>query len=134
MKVATNSPRGSRLQTTSASIPMSELAARTANSGELRRTAQPSTRRSSFAEPNRTPSANHPRRNLVRVARSEEHTSELQSRQYLVCRLLLEKKKIQVIADRVRRVSISGGIQLVRKAQQHLEKILISLEKVKRGS
>src|SRR3712207_8752186 len=29
----------------------------------------------------------------VRVRRSEEHTSELQSRQYLVCRLLLEKKK-----------------------------------------
>src|SRR3712207_8019793 len=28
------------------------------------------------------------------VRRSEEHTSELQSRQYLVCRLLLEKKKI----------------------------------------
>src|SRR3712207_8384309 len=29
-----------------------------------------------------------------RRVRSEEHTSELQSRQYLVCRLLLEKKKI----------------------------------------
>src|SRR5258707_3342522 len=29
----------------------------------------------------------------VVVNRSEEHTSELQSRQYLVCRLLLEKKK-----------------------------------------
>src|SRR3712207_7422682 len=29
-----------------------------------------------------------------RQLRSEEHTSELQSRQYLVCRLLLEKKKI----------------------------------------
>src|SRR3712207_7733527 len=29
----------------------------------------------------------------VRDLRSEEHTSELQSRQYLVCRLLLEKKK-----------------------------------------
>src|SRR3712207_8875771 len=29
----------------------------------------------------------------VAVVRSEEHTSELQSRQYLVCRLLLEKKK-----------------------------------------
>src|SRR3712207_7987830 len=29
----------------------------------------------------------------ARVVRSEEHTSELQSRQYLVCRLLLEKKK-----------------------------------------
>src|SRR5947209_13652502 len=28
-----------------------------------------------------------------RIVRSEEHTSELQSRQYLVCRLLLEKKK-----------------------------------------
>src|SRR3712207_8569806 len=28
--------------------------------------------------------------------RSEEHTSELQSRQYLVCRLLLEKKKTQI--------------------------------------
>src|SRR5258707_6690664 len=28
-----------------------------------------------------------------RTPRSEEHTSELQSRQYLVCRLLLEKKK-----------------------------------------
>src|SRR3712207_8927246 len=29
----------------------------------------------------------------LRSIRSEEHTSELQSRQYLVCRLLLEKKK-----------------------------------------
>src|SRR3712207_7426844 len=33
------------------------------------------------------------RRGDVRGGRSEEHTSELQSRQYLVCRLLLEKKK-----------------------------------------
>src|SRR3712207_7401164 len=31
------------------------------------------------------------------LARSEEHTSELQSRQYLVCRLLLEKKNTQII-------------------------------------
>src|SRR3712207_7754915 len=30
-------------------------------------------------------------------ARSEEHTSELQSRQYLVCRLLLEKKKPRLL-------------------------------------
>src|SRR3712207_7315591 len=29
------------------------------------------------------------------ITRSEEHTSELQSRQYLVCRLLLEKKKLE---------------------------------------
>src|SRR3712207_8254667 len=33
-------------------------------------------------------------RHGLRAARSEEHTSELQSRQYLVCRLLLEKKNI----------------------------------------
>src|SRR3712207_6891016 len=32
-------------------------------------------------------------RTTAAAARSEEHTSELQSRQYLVCRLLLEKKK-----------------------------------------
>src|SRR3712207_9165730 len=31
--------------------------------------------------------------NFLYTERSEEHTSELQSRQYLVCRLLLEKKK-----------------------------------------
>src|SRR3712207_8933199 len=40
--------------------------------------------------PNRRPL---PRSRLVGVSRSEEHTSELQSRQYLVCRLLLEKKE-----------------------------------------
>src|SRR5690625_6155238 len=32
---------------------------------------------------------------LIRLYRSEEHTSELQSRGHLVCRLLLEKKKSQ---------------------------------------
>src|SRR3712207_9074093 len=36
------------------------------------------------------------------LARSEEHTSELQSRQYLVCRLLLEKKK-NIKSNRCRR-------------------------------
>src|SRR2546427_8275542 len=35
----------------------------------------------------------HRRRDPVRVPRSEEHTSELQSQSNLVCRLLLEKKK-----------------------------------------
>src|SRR3712207_9472423 len=39
--------------------------------------------------------AAHRRRDRRRgPRRSEEHTSELQSRQYLVCRLLLEKKKV----------------------------------------
>src|SRR3712207_7389474 len=33
------------------------------------------------------------------LVRSEEHTSELQSRQYLVCRLLLEKKKKNIIKN-----------------------------------
>src|SRR3712207_8362219 len=44
--------------------------------------------------PARHPAAG-PQHAAVRAAggRSEEHTSELQSRQYLVCRLLLEKKK-----------------------------------------
>src|SRR3712207_8332950 len=36
---------------------------------------------------------------LVFQLRSEEHTSELQSRQYLVCRLLLEKKKKMTNSD-----------------------------------
>src|SRR3712207_7696997 len=48
---------------------------------------------------NRIPEAQSPlhvavsERARVAAVRSEEHTSELQSRQYLVCRLLLEKKK-----------------------------------------
>src|SRR3712207_8176909 len=40
-----------------------------------------------------TTTAAAPGRPRARSRRSEEHTSELQSRQYLVCRLLLEKKK-----------------------------------------
>src|SRR3712207_7240621 len=41
----------------------------------------------------RQPDAEARRRSRREEGRSEEHTSELQSRQYLVCRLLLEKKK-----------------------------------------
>src|SRR3712207_7355859 len=52
---------------------------------------------SSFASQARakrgSPSALAPRPSEAVPSRSEEHTSELQSRQYLVCRLLLEKKK-----------------------------------------
>src|SRR3712207_7320962 len=40
-----------------------------------------------------TTTGTSPSRRGRRAWRSEEHTSELQSRQYLVCRLLLEKKK-----------------------------------------
>src|SRR3989449_7737147 len=42
------------------------------------------------AAPGQAPGRGDPRRG---VGRSEEHTSELQSRLHLVCRLLLEKKK-----------------------------------------
>src|SRR3712207_7116908 len=45
--------------------------------------------RPSIVQPVGSPGSTPPTRNV----RSEEHTSELQSRQYLVCRLLLEKKK-----------------------------------------
>src|SRR3712207_8866735 len=38
------------------------------------------------------------------VPRSEEHTSELQSRQYLVCRLLLEKKKYNQLIKLVNKI------------------------------
>src|SRR5947209_10770037 len=51
-----------------------------------------------FVDEDRARLAELMRRRHIRhlpVVRSEEHTSELQSRQYLVCRLLLEKKKKQ---------------------------------------
>src|SRR2546422_8301660 len=44
-------------------------------------------------------------RRRVRVLRSEEHTSELQSRLHLVCRLLLEKKKIAPCASEDQKTS-----------------------------
>src|SRR3712207_7086322 len=42
------------------------------------------------------------------VVRSEEHTSELQSRQYLVCRLLLEKKKTLIVRFVQRRLFLGS--------------------------
>src|SRR2546425_3739230 len=38
---------------------------------------------------------------LLGILRSEEHTSELQSLAYLVCRLLLEKKKTEIVPSNV---------------------------------
>src|SRR5438445_3494117 len=64
-----------------ANLPLGERA--TGQRGRTTSTTSPPTSRA-------TASASS-REGLVR-ARSEEHTSELQSRQYLVCRLLLEKK------------------------------------------
>src|SRR2546422_6218357 len=44
------------------------------------------------------------------LSRSEEHTSELQSRLHLVCRLLLEKKKMNREADRAKQEFIKTTI------------------------
>src|SRR3712207_8893154 len=57
----------------------------------------------SCAKPRR-PRPRRPARAACRV-RSEEHTSELQSRQYLVCRLLLEKKKSNRLGNSIRAIS-----------------------------
>src|SRR5258707_8329446 len=48
------------------------------------------------------------RRASQRDGRSEEHTSELQSRQYLVCRLLLEKKQSMLISEGTQYESTGG--------------------------
>src|SRR3712207_7866614 len=47
----------------------------------------------------------------LKLARSEEHTSELQSRQYLVCRLLLEKKK--QTSDEIRHKVTQGNTDVL---------------------
>src|SRR5690349_23159056 len=55
-----------------------------------------------FRPPRCTPPPSRPRlsrRACARARRSEEHTSELQSRRDLVCRLLLEKKNLTKILD-----------------------------------
>src|SRR5690606_41324691 len=44
--------------------------------------------------------AGHGEKGVIGVDRSEEHTSELQSRENLVCRLLLEKKKLTTMKKR----------------------------------
>src|SRR3712207_7084998 len=62
-------------------------------STSVRSTCSAASRASIASSSSRKPCPTRPRPG----SRSEEHTSELQSRQYLVCRLLLEKKKIQFL-------------------------------------
>src|SRR5690554_6775632 len=80
--------KGSRLECTRACIP---------NGGSAHATDQGWGGLPGCAAGHRQPSRGHiggSRRRLVHgLPRSEEHTSELQSRPHLVCRLLLEKKK-----------------------------------------
>src|SRR5438034_2994250 len=57
---------------------------------------------------------------ISRAARSEEHTSELQSHSDLVCRLLLEKKKQALVAnDRPQRREGSRSPNSEKAAQRH---------------
>src|SRR3712207_6965690 len=57
------------------------------------RPPRPRRRRDAPARPAAPRASRSPAASRPPASRSEEHTSELQSRQYLVCRLLLEKKK-----------------------------------------
>src|SRR3712207_8594390 len=77
-------------------LPISAAAwSRAASSSSHRSRSAPT----AAARPTPSPSTRAPPTSSSRAAaRSEEHTSELQSRQYLVCRLLLEKKK-QIQSD-----------------------------------
>src|SRR3989442_5004195 len=59
----------------------------------------------------RIPPCRHPR-----TTRSEEHTSELQSRPHLVCRLLLEKKKTQDDTDSS---CISSALTMITKVHSY---------------
>src|SRR5687768_17958584 len=58
-------------------------------------------------------------RTLRRSSRSEEHTSELQSRLHLVCRLLLEKKKKKKKKDRCRKTNNREKITEYTMNTQH---------------
>src|SRR5437870_11421129 len=55
-------------------------------------------------------------RNLIGDARSEEHTSEFQSRGHLVCRLLLEKKKKKKIKNKYKTQIIKAKIYISNNA------------------
>src|SRR3712207_8903559 len=72
-------------------LPISSATATRTHSSTTGTPSPSSTARRSGSECRRDPSA---ARTVASRPRSEEHTSELQSRQYLVCRLLLEKKNI----------------------------------------
>src|SRR3712207_7705498 len=77
----------------SASSPRSLISATIASAGPVTRASVQSGRAGSRTPQPRGGGGGGATRLPQARGRSEEHTSELQSRQYLVCRLLLEKKK-----------------------------------------
>src|SRR5258706_10483005 len=66
-------------------------------------------------------------RALWKVARSEEHTSELQSLTNLVCRLLLEKKKKKTDAMRSRHAVSSTGAERHMLSAQYAAELTIDV-------
>src|SRR5437879_7179054 len=62
---------------------------------------------------------------IGRVDRSEEHTSELQSPMYLVCRLLLEKKKKKNIKNENQHIHIRRKIQRYNRDDELNEQELL---------
>src|SRR5690606_39820817 len=84
---AASSYRAMRRSTASSRVPSGK------RSSSLRSAASSSKRRPASESPTAL-SSTPPRLAATDTVRSEEHTSELQSRENLVCRLLLEKKKI----------------------------------------
>src|SRR5438445_8173950 len=57
---------------------------------------------------------------MIRIAfRSEEHTSELQSRQYLVCRLLLEKKKKKKQTINIKQKNQQSIMKQITSSKRH---------------
>src|SRR3989441_2678853 len=83
------------------------------------------TARSAFPSPSKSPAATA--KGPVPTARSEEHTSELQSLAYLVCRLLLEKKKkIKITpSSYLTQTTNSNGASSLPPLTTHRLKILI---------
>src|SRR5207253_5568198 len=71
-----------------------QVARRAADATMARERARPRFVAGAIGPTNRTASMSP---NVNNPARSEEHTSELQSRGHLVCRLLLEKKKVNAV-------------------------------------
>src|SRR5687767_2244327 len=65
---------------------------------------------------------------LVRAPRSEEHTSELQSLAYLVCRLLLEKKNVKYFRD-TDTALLEFSSQPVDETREMNENVYVDLDK-----
>src|SRR3989442_6406067 len=81
-------------------------------SNRSRDPALPDSTSSAHARCGRSSAGDRPAQSAARMKRSEEHTSELQSRPHLVCRLLLEKKK-RKIANRSSRSSSHDAVSSI---------------------